>query len=108
MKALLHRFEGVGYGILVLYISIKDLVGDGNAIPVDQKTDFNLAAVRPMVTAVPPACNGAAVTLKIAGGEIVKYQREVKIENIVDVPENILLQGFLVRHEIVQDPVIMM
>jgi len=96
MKALLHRFEGVGYGILVLDIPFPDLVGDGNAIPVDQKTDFNLAAVRPMVPAVPPACNGTAVTLKITGGEIVKYQREVKIENIVDVPENILLQGFLV------------
>jgi len=67
-------------------------VGDGNTFSVDQKAYFYLAAVRPMIPTVAPFCYVAAVSLELAGGEIIKYQREVQIENIVDIPEDIFLQ----------------
>jgi len=59
-----------------------------------------------MVTAVSPACDGAAVALEVAGGEIVQHQREIETEDVVDLPEDILLQGFLVGLEVIQAPVI--
>ena len=97
--------QGVRYGLGVGGIPLPDLVGDGQTVPVDQKSDLNLAAVRTMVPAVAVFGQRTSLTSEVDRGGVVKDQGEVQCEKVGHFPEDGFLQGFLVPHQVVQTTV---
>ena len=105
--ARLEQVEHGGQRGAVLGVAGKDLMGDREAVAIDDEADHHLLAVRAVVARIAALgfAVGGGVALEIGRGQVVEVDRAVEVEQAALALDQRGLDGGAMRVELVEDAV---